>query len=895
MMLTIRILWQRIRSSAVPASLRLIGLTLAVLLSAVIPTFVTGAMEGVLRQQLAATPDPLTVVVAWAAPDSGTYDPTRLDQHLSRRLPAAAGLQEADVALLLTTVQRGVQQYDTDGRLLTGRRWFKLGAVPEGLELATGEMPAPGQPEVVLLETVATRSNLEIGTRLRIAAEGESPVIEVTVVGTLRRPLEGPLAQLTGSLETALLTHSQTYTELNLPPGDATWAVELPAEPFQTASVSGLLSELRALPLRAGQLLEGAEVISTPLLWLSQFQAQMTATERFLLVLLTPIFLLVLFFISAVAESIVQSRRTEIAVLRSRGATPLKVVGYYAPESLVFAACALLLGLLLTKPVVHLMSLSAGFLQLVGRPPMPSSITTETLLYAVIAALFAEAAALWPLTRATKLTVASLRQEEAGRSIVLAVLTSFAEVGLVAILAYGTWRLMVDGPGSDPLFLALPYLALAVAGLIALRLTALLLTWVDRLTSRWLSPPLYLALSLLRSQSGRHRGLALMLAITAGLGIYGAAFARTLDRDLVAQAEYRLGADLVLRPTWEMEVLSVDENGLPEEIIYREPPLDQFRRLPGVVAETPVQLRKGVTLAAGTRNMGRADILGISPQEFSKVANFWPELTAQHPFRYLNLLALEERGALLSRELAERTGLKVGDQIRIRQEEGEIALLVVGIVEYWPGRLPVDGEFVIANLHMLQDGLALMPYDIWARLEPNTSVTALFSEVQERGARLTSLLDTRMEVARGRREPFRLGIYATLSAGFAVAVLVMGLTYLLTVGFTLQSRAKELGVLRAMGMPARKVALSLYVEQLVTVATAAGAGLLAGTAVAQWYVPILREQAEPLLPLQVADVAGDRAWLLIALAFALMAGGATVAVWLRRLNINTALRLGEDG
>lgn len=889
-MLTLRILWQRLCSSAVPASLRLTGLTLAVLLAAVIPTFVTAAMEGVLRQQLAATPDPLTVVVAWSAPAEVDPDLTRLDQYLRNRLPAAAGLPGAEVFTLLSSGQRVVQQYDQ-----AGRRWLGLGALPEGLALAAGRLPEPGRAEVVVTEWVATRFNWQIGTTLHVVAEGDNPALDLTLVGTLRRPAEGPLAHLTGPLDSLLLTTIETYTALSLPPGEATWVVELSAEQFRTGAVAGLMSELRGLPIRVGQLLSEAEVVTTPALWLSRFQAQMAAAERFLLVLLTPVFLLVLFFISAVAESIVGSRRTEIAVLRSRGATPLRVVGWYLPESLALAGTALVLGLLLTGPVVQRMSLAAGFLQLVGRPPLPAAITGTTVLYAIFAALLAEAAALWPLARATKLTVASLREVDAGRSLVLTVLRNVAEVALVAVLAYGTWRLLAAGPGSDPLFLALPYLALALAGLVALRLTALLLGWFDRLANRWLTPPLYLALSLLRSQSGRHRGLALMLAITAGLGIYGAAFARTLDRDLLAQADYRLGADLVLRPAWEMEILSVDDDGLPDEIVYREPPYEPLRGLPGALAEAQVQTRRDLWLSAGTRNLGRADVLGISPEDFGRVANFWPELTGRHPFHYLNLLAQEERGALLSSDLARRTGLSVGDQMRVRQDDTEVELLVTGIVDHWPGRLPADGEFLVANLHILQDSLALRPYDVWVRLAPGAGLSELLAAAQQRGVRLTNLLDTGSEVARGRRQPFRLGIYATLSAGFVVAVLVMALTYLLTVGFTLQSRAKELGVLRAMGMPARQVALSLYVEQLVTVATAAGAGLLAGGAVARWYVPILRQQAEPLLPLRVADVAADRAWLLVALAVALAVGGATVAVWLRRLNINTALRLGEDG
>ncbi len=906
MSLYLRTLIRRLRHTGLPVLLRLTGLTLAAVLAAAVPAFVPAAMEQVLHRELAAAATPTGLVVNWTAADTGdqTAAIAELDRYLRETFPAAAGLNSpgghsgAETAQLLSLGRRPVQQVEADGRLRATKRYLHFGPLPPGLTLVSGRLPAPDLPEVVLTEPLAAKAGYQPGDRLRVpltaVAGGEA--LTVTVVGTVGLPDTGALAHLKEALENAVFTAVPFWDGLGRPAAEAVWGVDLPAAALHAAGLDRLVPTLQELPLRVARLLPDADLISSPLAWLADFQRQMTATVRLLQVLLLPVFLLITAFVVTTAGAVVTSRQVEITVLRSRGATPLRVVGFYLGESALLAGAAALLGLGLTVPTVRLMWLCAGFLQLVGRPPLPVTLGTETALSALLAAALAEAACLLPLVGAVRSTVATRHLEAAARGPVARLLRSMLELGLLAVLAYGTWRLRSGADPGDPLFLSLPALALTAGGLVAWRLLELALSWLGRLCSRRLTPALYLALSLLQSQPGRYQGLWLMLVITAGLGVYGAAFARTLDRDLAALTQYQLGSDLWVHPLWESEVLSVDADGQPDEMAYREPPFSQLQDLPGVTGTARVQTRRDVSLAVGSRSLGKADLIGIQPQEFGLTARFWPELTPAPPARYLQALAGEEQAVLVSTALAGRLGLKPGDRLQARKQGGQAALTVAGIVPYWPGRLPEAGEFVVGNLTYLQDSLGLEPYDVWLRLAPDASVPALVQTLQERGVRLTALADRRAALAAGRRQPLRLGIYATLSAGFVVALLVMALTYLLGVGLTLQARARELGVLQAMGLSAAGVAGSLYAEQLLLVGTAAVAGLAGGGWAAALYVPYLRRQpGQYLLPLPVADAAGEQVWLLLGFALALVLGAATVWLWLRRLAIGQALRLGEDG
>jgi putative ABC transport system permease protein len=899
------VLRNRLRRTGVLVLLRLTGLTLAAVLAAAVPVFVSSSMEQTLHKQIAAKPDALSIVLDWSASDTDDHSVAvkQLDTYLRTTFPADGGVAAVNAVTIPSTGQRPVQVVGADGKLQPGKKYFTLGVLPElpsgGVSLVTGRLPAAGKAEVAVPDAALAKAGYKLGDKLRVPLTSDSAgaAATVTIVGTVALPETGLLAELKGVLDSGLLTGQAYWDSLAVTPGQVTWAMTMPTAEVHAARVPALAAAVRELPLRAARLLPDVDVAASPASFLDNFLTQMATTQRMLTVLLLPVYLLVVFFVLATADVVVSSRQVEVAVLRSRGVHALETVWFYLGESLLLAGGAALLGLLLTLPVVRVMGLSAGFLQLVDRPLLPVTLTWAAAGWAAGAALVAELISLVPLVRAARFTVATLGQEAAKKSPALEALRAAAEVALLAVLGYGTWKLFAAGGGADdPLFLSLPALALVGVGVVIWRVMTLALQLLTRLAGRRLSPPFYLALSLLRSKPGRYQSLWLMLVVTTGLGIYGAAFARTLDRDLVARAQYETGSDLLLSPAWESEVLSYDASGNPDEIVYREPPYSNLQNLPDTVGSARVQTRKGVSLSVGSKNLGKADLVGIQPQEFGKVARFIPELTPYPPADYLNLLAKDEQAVLVSSSLAQRLSLKPGDKLKAKQNDSEVNLVVGAVVGSWPGRLPEDGDFVVGSLDYFQDGLALVPYEVWVRMADGGSLTPVADALRQREVKLMELMDRRAVIAAGRREPLRLGLYATLSAGFVAALLVMALTYLLSVGLTLQSRAKELGVLRAMGMSAGHVAMSLYTEQLLLVGTAAAAGLSAGGWVAAVYVPVLRRQpGQSLLPLHTAGTAGERIWLLLGFALALSVGAGTVGLWLRRLSIGKALRLGEDG
>jgi putative ABC transport system permease protein len=900
--LHMRILWSRLRHTGLMVLLRLIGLVLAAVLTAAVPVFVSASMEQTFQNEIKTTPGALNIGLAWMSPDADDHSAglAQLDRYLRTEFPVAAGMASTQAVAVPSTGPRPVQVLGPDGNPKPGRQYLALGMLPgfSGVQTATGRVPAEGQAEAMLLDATLTRSGYRLGDRLRVplTSDAAAPTAVVTIVGTVRLPQTGPLAELSGVLDSAVLVGPAYWDALGVPVSQMNWAVTLPAGEAHAAHLSTLASAIRELPLRVVRILPEADVVATPAALLENSVTRMATTQRMLTILLLPVYLLVVFFVLATADVVVSSRQVEVAMLRSRGVPLHNTLGFYFSESLVLAGAAALLGLLLTVPVVRVMGLSAGFLQVVSRPPLLISITWTTVGWAAAATLAAEAVSLLPLIRSAGFTVATLGQEAATRSPVREALQVTAEASLLLVTGYVHWRLVSSGGTTeDPLHMALPALTLVGGGMVVWRGLTLVLLLVGKAAAPWLSPPLYLALSLLRSKARRYLALWLMLVVTTGLGIYGAAFARTLDRDLVAQENYRTGSDLLLKPAWESEVLSYDAEGNPTKMAYREPPYSRMQDLPGSVGSAPVQIRKAVGLSVGSRNLGKAALVGIQPQSFGRVALFLSELNPHPPDRYLNLLAQNEEAVLVSAPLAQRLSLKPGDKLKANQDDGTIELVIAAIVGYWPGRLPEDGDFVVGNLDYFQDGLGLMPYDVWVRMGQDGSLAQVADSLRERQVHLIAAVDRRSVIASGRREPLRLGLYATLSMGFVVALMVMLLSYLLGVGRMLHSRTKELGVLRAMGMSERHVALSLYTEQLLLVGSAAVVGLAVGRWTATVYVPVLRQQpGKPLLPLHTVSTAGEQFWLLVSVAAALVIGAGTVGLWLRRLSIGKALRLGED-
>lgn len=910
MSLLLSILMRRLRQTRLVTALRMLGLVLSVMLTAAVPVFVTVAMQQELEQAVASDRFALSVLATWSVTQQsgqrlGQAEQqariAQVQQRLLEGLPAEVGFSSAALETMTSTRPVEVRRIRPDGRLESLPRHIRLGWLEAGQapRISIGRAPEPGAAEVTASESAIRRYGWQIGDvlSLPLVSKGSPQRVEVRLVGVHARPTDDePLAMMGAAMENVLLTTQAFWASQAQVPEELAWHLALPGSEIRPAQAGPLLQALRALPGDLGRSLPGADILQAPTPWLTAFKLQMDRAQRFLVVMLLPVYLLLLIFLGTIASATVQARHVEIAVLRSRGASLWQVVRYYLPESLMMGAVGLCLGLLLALPLSRGMGLTAGFLFFVGRPPLPVSMTRDALVYGLLAVLLAEALQLVFIMRAAGRTVSDLRSDRTADRETAGTLRVGLELVLLAATGYGTWQLQNAATTGDDLFqLALPALAFMTAGLLALRLLQVVVWVIERVAGRFVGPVAYLVICFLRKPDVRTQTLLTMLVLAVGFSIYGSTFARALERDMAVSEAYRVGADLTIQPVWEMQVLTVDAEGNPSEVAYLEPPPSQFTRLPGVTAQTQVQLRTETSLFLGHRTLGKVNVLGIEPQGFAATAQLHPRVTGADLSALMSRLVADEEAALISRGLAARNNVKEGDVIRLSQRGREVSLTVAGVVEHFPGRLQRDGDFVVGRLQYLQDELGLRPYSFWYRLEPSINPQVPVDELIRREARVqgASLLSADLAVA--RRQPLRLTIYAALSIGFLAAVATMGLSYLLGVGLTLSGRAKEMAVVQAMGLRPERVAAALYAEQLFQVGFGALVAVTAGIFLSSRYVPALRQAVAAPLTLPVQAGPAELLLVILLVAGALGMGVLIAAVWLRQLKLAQALRLGEEG
>jgi putative ABC transport system permease protein len=148
-----------------------------------------------------------------------------------------------------------------------------------------------------------------------------------------------------------------------------------------------------------------------------------------------------------------------------------------------------------------------------------------------------------------------------------------------------------------------------------------------------------------------------------------------------------------------------------------------------------------------------------------------------------------------------------------------------------------------------------------------------------------------------QRRPQRQGLFGLLSVGFVTSAVLTVLGFLLYALFSFRRRFIEFGVLRAVGLSVRQMAMQLATElaSLILVGIAAGTAL--GVWVSLWFIPYLQigVEASSRYPQFLVSIA----WPAI-LRIYLVFGGLFVAALtglvalLRRMRIFQAVKLGES-
>ena len=677
------------------------------------------------------------------------------------------------------------------------------------------------------------------------------------------------------------------------------WYLLFDSAEIKVDRVNPMLAAITRIQARTSGILSHVELTAPAYELLKKYADRATALRTFLLLLSLPVLLTLLLYTFISSDIMVASEESEIVTLKSRGASSLQIVGLYLLEMFAVGALCLLAGLLAANGVTQGMGQVYRFLTFAARPLLNLSFSTQVALYAGFATLLGIGATLLAAAGAARRTVVTQQRKTAREELLSrdrhSAWLPFELLFLAGVL-YAYWRLrqqdqflqISQDAFVDPLFLLAPTVFVAAVALVSLRALPTITGLLGRAANRFLSVPLWLAITQISRRSGSNRPLLFLLMFTVALGLFSATFASTLDTHYADVVRYAVGSDMVIQVQWEQVQGSSEQR-------WRYPPFAVVQSIPGVEAATRV-LRLPVFVDGLEGNI-EATVLGIDRAEFSE-AGWWRDDFSEESLGALtNRLALDSRGVLVSRSFIEETGLQVGNELFLIVEgvSRPIRFIITGVLNYFPTLYPEDGHFFVGNLDHIYRTIGNRPYNIWMRLEGAANPAAILETLRERGFIITAATDSRWETAVWRTDPQRTALFGILSLGFIVAIVISGLGFLLHALFALRQRILQFGLLRAIGLSTPQITAVVVFEKLFLVLLAAVGGTLIGALTAALFVPLLQigtavHGSTP--PFVVAPAWGQAVKIYLAFVVMVTVTLAIVIGQLRQLRIYEAIKLG---
>lgn len=664
-----------------------------------------------------------------------------------------------------------------------------------------------------------------------------------------------------------------------------------------------------------------------------------------------PVMIMLAYYLFMVSNLITERQKTEIAVLRSRGASRLQIIASYLAEGLLLGAVAIaagpFFGLMLTK----ILGASNGFLEFVQRAALKVEITCDAYQYGLVAVLCSVITVILPVLLATRTTIVGHKQQMGRQRKRSFWHKYYLDVILAGVSIYGleTFRRQMGNLQSlgleardlqiDPLLFLVPALFILGSALLLLRIYPLLIRMLYRIGRKWWPPSLYSTLLQVGRSPIQYQAIMVFLSVTLAMGMFSASAARTINNNASEKIMYGNGADIALKIKWEndapqpgteedSEADGQEEEAPssadlePKKVQFSEPPFLPFTQLPGVEHAAKVFKKEGAAITVG-KSSDTATLMGIDTDDFGQTAWLRSGLL-DHPFYdYLNLIATDPSAVLISRSVADAFNLKPGDSIYAGWSGVDSAMFnIYGVIDYWPAWNPnpnfndkspaagtaskknakapakvKDPMLVVGHLSYIQNHLALEPYEVWLKLKTNADSGQLYKTLEEKGIPVTNLSDARQMLIRVKNDPFQLAINGVMTLGFLISIIISLCGFLLYWILSLYGRVQQYGILRAMGISFRHMMVMLTGEQLLTSGAAIAIGTLLGSLSSRLFVPMFQlslQTSAQVPPFQVAFDPRDQEQLFVIVGLMLLLGLFILGSMLSRIKIHKAVKLGED-
>ena len=687
------------------------------------------------------------------------------------------------------------------------------------------------------------------------------------------------------------------------------------------------------------------------------FFTQQKTIKLMLWALELPCLVLLILFIRMISVQILSLEQNDILVLRSRGATKLQVFILYLQQSGIIAFAGCVLGIVLGYIMCRAAASTDGFLRFTAKDISTYKFVWQMLVYAVAAAVIMVLFITVPVWKKSKDAISE--RSSRGRISKKKPLWEkcFIDVILLALSAYLLYNYnkqkstlaisVLENRSIDPVMILDNSLFIFAAALLCVRLTGLIILLVDRLFKKHFSPAMYASFLQLKRTRYNQGFLAVFLIMTVAGGIFDANMARTMNSNMEQRIVYNVGCDAIYNEDFRLRI-QYNKNG-SVNWMYDEPDFGKYESLKneGICdGVTRVLEDERVDISVGSGSVSDAYLMAINTKEFGQTAKLQrdknDDINDKHWFNYLNELAEEPDGVIISSNLAKDFGLKVGDSLNYSRyvpkdvgddeiyasEDAKVCAIVKGFPGYerYTYEADADGNvteheryLIVANYATVVEKFGMTPYSVWMNLSKGKTVDDIVGYLdgensENSDSTADNLTDTQSEKVQSE-------IYRNITSAqqlidenknsatvqitngmftlsFILSLIVCSVGFLLYWVMTLKQRELQFGIYRAMGMRMREVKAMLLNEQIFLsfLPLLAGAGIgIAATAMFVRLISIIYLPQKHNIGVNVYIYPSDMLELAGVLFVAIAVCYVVISRLLKSMKIAQALRLGEDG
>jgi putative ABC transport system permease protein len=193
----------------------------------------------------------------------------------------------------------------------------------------------------------------------------------------------------------------------------ALWYLPLDASDIHVGDVVPLLERLHDLQERVARFLPNTILALSPEETLARYRESANRLTILLLAFGVPLITLVLAFVILVTTLIAERQRSQVAILRSRGATTSQVAGISALEGLLLGALAIAVSLPISLLLAYTIGQTRTFLDFSLASDLRVGLTWASVRYGVGAAVLSLIALIVPVLNNARHTIVTYKRERA--------------------------------------------------------------------------------------------------------------------------------------------------------------------------------------------------------------------------------------------------------------------------------------------------------------------------------------------------------------------------------------------------------------------------------------------------------------------------------------------------